>query len=120
MKKILFTTLMITFLFNNAMAGGMREIPIQLLKVDNLGRIQFLGNALAATGLTVNHGVRYKDLSSTIIGGDEEDSDFTGGYFYYQVQLEARGRFKYKCSQNLSVGNFRPELTKPVECQLLN
>ncbi len=114
MKKLFMLGSLITSF--SIYAGGMIEIPVQLLAIENQGRVEFLQNALAGTGLTHEQNVKYSDLRTIAIGGDEAGSDYTGGFFIYEAQLKSESGKEYICHQFLSVGNFDQRLTRPIVC----
>lgn len=122
--KNLVVLLAMAFAFT-AHAGGVANIPVQLLEIDNLGRAEFLANALQVNGFT-NEQVKYRNLRSIVVGGDEKGADYKGGYFIFTVELIPSangGAFQgIECHQFMSVGSFKishPHLTRPVECQKL-
>lgn len=115
MKKLFMIGTLITGL--STYAGGMIEIPVLFLTIENQGRVEFLQNALTKTGLTQDQNVKYSDFRTIIIGGDETGSDYTGGFFIYEVQLKSKTGKEYKCHQFLSVGNFDQHLTRPIVCE---
>ena len=104
-----------------AKAGGMTQIPVQLLTIDNQGRIEFINRALSETGLANDATARYEDIQSIIVGGDEDGSDFKGALMIYSVKLDSskNGFQRFECSQFLSVGNFNQQFTRPMECKKL-
>lgn len=109
----------------SAHAGGMREVPVPLMEMDNLARVTFVANAVQALGTTAEK-VKYSGLHTIVVGGDEEGSDNKGGYFILEAELSFRdgaGAFqRHKCHQFLVVGNFvekHPHLTRPVVCEML-
>lgn len=101
-----------------ALAGGMSQIPVQLLNIDNQGRTEFINNALTETGLAGDGTVRYENFKSVIVGGDESGSDFKGALFIYGVTIDSRanGYQRFHCRQRLSVGSFE-NYTTPIQCQ---
>lgn len=123
MKTLL--TLFALTLSLNAQAGGMRQIPAQLMEMDHLARATFLKNAVESLG-TALESVKYADMNTIVVGGDEKGSDNLGGYFIVDAELsfrDASGAFqRQKCHQFLVVGSFvtsHPHLTRPVVCEKL-
>ncbi len=99
-------------------AGGSSTIPVELIEIDNLGRAEFIKNALAESNLSGFKNVEYRDFLSVVIGGDEDGSDYTGGYFGFRVKLISQTQ-KFECDQLLAVGSFKtrfPHLTGLVKC----
>lgn len=114
MKKII---LLIGFLSGSVSYGGQSPyIPMQLVEMDNMGRIEFLANAAEASGLVMAE-TTYTDLESVVIGGDLPGSDFLGALFEYSVVLNANQRTRHRCYQRLAVGNFEESLSTPVFCE---
>ncbi len=100
----------------SAYAGGMLDIPVKLLDIENQGRVTFIQNALSETGMSNDNNVKHSHFRTIVIGGDEQGSDYTGGYFIFEAQLKS-DRQNFRCLQYLSVGNFDPRLTRPIECK---
>lgn len=107
------------FIASPASAGGMLQIPVQLMDLDQQGRIEFITNSLAATGLVGDDTVRYEDLQSFVVGGDEEGSDFKGALFIFSVKIDSRAYAyrRFECSQFLAVGTLDKSYTRPIDCK---
>ncbi len=119
MKKII---LLISLVLGaQSFAGGMLQIPVELLALDHQGQSQFIANAMAASGIQTEKKVRYVNLRSIVVGGDEDGSDHKGALFIYEVKLESRENdFKtFHCSQYLAVGTLDQKYTRPIECTKL-
>lgn len=114
-KMFLFVSLMTSMA---VYAGGMKVIPVQLLAIENQGRVVFIKNALNETGLSAEN-VKYSDFKTIVIGGDEKGSDYLGGYFIFEVQLSTENGKDHKCYQFLSVGNLDPNLTRAIVCEVI-
>jgi hypothetical protein len=116
MKKLFLLGSLLTCL--SSFAGGILDIPVQLLSVENHGRTLFIQNALAETGLLAKD-TKYRDFKTIVIGGDEEGSDYMGGYFIFEAQLSSSSGRVYKCHQYLTVGIFHADLTRPISCETI-
>lgn len=114
MKKMFLIVFLISSI--TVHAGGMISIPLQLLPIENQGRIEFMKNALNDIGLREEN-VKYSNFKTIVVGGDEKGSDYKSGLFIYEAQLESESGESYKCYQYLSVGNFDPNLTRQIVCQ---
>jgi hypothetical protein len=113
-----FLILMFCFTIQSVQAGSMSAIPMELVEIDNQGRRQFLANISKVLQLKP-HEIKYRNLRSIVVGGDEEGADHLGGYFIYETTIFSytEGFEQYKCHQFLSVGNFDTGLTRPIECE---
>jgi hypothetical protein len=119
MKKLI---LLLTMAFSlNVHAGAQSDIPVELMDLDNQGRLTFIKNALANIGVVTGS---YKHLVSIIIGGENTIHDEEkGAYIGYFAELQTSAG-KYSCEERIVLGVFvqtRPDLVgkHPVECRLI-